>query len=368
MARSNLRTSRMLIGLLAVSVTAGLAVYYKEHKKSVVLDPSQAPVTLVKAPGTAKVDESLPLLAAVTPKPVAPPTPATKPAEEKHAAPVAVDPATRPAALPLMAAVAPAPSAAPADVFTAAKAKLDAGETLNARKLLNDALLSGKLSEAQIDQAKEQLGQINDVVVLSSRKFVNDSFAESYVVKSGDRLAKIASKHDITVELLLRMNGMTDARKLRSEQALKIVNGPFNAVVNKSRYTIDLYIGPPGEPGSMFVKQYKVALGRDDSTPPGTWMVEAGKKQKNPKFWGSGPEHPPMEADDPKNPLGEFWIGLVGTEGAALDKHGYGIHGTIDPDSIGKQASLGCIRLKNEDVAVVYEMLVEGKSFVVVKP
>jgi len=75
-----------------------------------------------------------------------------------------------------------------------------------------------------------------------------------------------------------------------------------------------------------------------------------------------------MEADDPKNPLGEFWIGLVGTEGAALDKHGYGIHGTIDPDSIGKQASLGCIRLKNEDVAVVYEMLVEGKSFVVVKP
>jgi len=197
---------------------------------------------------------------------------------------------------------------------------------------------------------------------------VNDKFAESYVVKSGDRLAKIAMKHEITPDLLLRMNGMSDARKLRSEQALKIVNGPFNAVVTKSAFTLDLYLGNPGEAGSMFVKQYKVALGRDDSTPLGTWMVEAGKKQKNPKFWGSGPDHPPMEADDPQNPLGEYWIGLVGTDGHAVDKHGYGIHGTIDPDSIGKQASLGCIRLKNEDVAVVFELLVEGKSFVLVKP
>jgi lipoprotein-anchoring transpeptidase ErfK/SrfK len=95
-------------------------------------------------------------------------------------------------------------------------------------------------------------------------------------------------------------------------------------------------------------------------------MVEAGKKQKNPKFWGAG-GLPPMEADDPKNPLGEYWIGLVGTDGHAVGATGYGIHGTVDPDSIGKMASMGCIRLVNEEVAVVFELLTEGKSTVIVR-
>ena len=43
-----------------------------------------------------------------------------------------------------------------------------------------------------------------------------------------------------------------------------------------------------------------------------------------------------------------------------------GIHGTIDPNSIGKQESLGCIRMRNEDVAIVFEMLVDSKSTVTV--
>lgn len=45
----------------------------------------------------------------------------------------------------------------------------------------------------------------------------------------------------------------------------------------------------------------------------------------------------------------------------------YGIHGTIDPNSIGKQSSMGCIRLRADDIAMVYDMMVEGKSTVVVK-
>jgi LysM repeat protein len=367
----------MLMILLALTLGVGLLVFWKNSKKQLTpLDAAHAPVTLVKAPGTAKPDDSLPLMAAVAAKPanqLAELSPTTKPADPKPA--IAPEKTASSTQLPTMSAVGTtttdshtAQAGSTGDVFADAEAKLDAGDLLASRKILNDALLSGKLAGPQIDQAKEQLGTLNDQIVLSPRKFVNDQYAESYTVKSGDRLAKIAMKHEITTELLLRMNGMTDARKLRADQALKIVNGPFNAIVTKSAFTIDLYIGPPGEPGSMFVKQYKVALGRDDSTPPGTWMVETGKKQKNPKFWGSGPDHPPMEADDPMNPLGEYWIGLVGTDGQAVDKHGYGIHGTIDPSSIGKQASLGCIRLKNEDVAIVYELLVEGKSIVLVKP
>ncbi len=42
----------------------------------------------------------------------------------------------------------------------------------------------------------------------------------------------------------------------------------------------------------------------------------------------------------------------------------YGIHGTIEPESIGTNASMGCIRLKDGDIDAVFNMLSEGKSTV----
>lgn len=45
---------------------------------------------------------------------------------------------------------------------------------------------------------------------------------------------------------------------------------------------------------------------------------------------------------NPGGPYGAFWMGL--------SKPHYGIHGTNDPSSIGKQVSLGCIRMHNESV------------------
>ena len=53
-------------------------------------------------------------------------------------------------------------------------------------------------------------------------------------------------------------------------------------------------------------------------------------------------------------------------EAAALE--GYGIHGTIDPGSIGKSMSMGCVRLGDADVALVYELLGEGSSVVHIVP
>ena len=62
--------------------------------------------------------------------------------------------------------------------------------------------------------------------------------------------------------------------------------------------------------------------------------------------------------DDPANPLGERWIDIGNS---------YGIHGTIDPASIGKSESQGCIRLHNDDVEAVYDLLTIG-SEVVIRP
>ena len=45
----------------------------------------------------------------------------------------------------------------------------------------------------------------------------------------------------------------------------------------------------------------------------------------------------------------------------------YGIHGTIEPDSIGKNESRGCIRMLNSEVEEVYDFLVIGSEVKVQK-
>ena len=64
------------------------------------------------------------------------------------------------------------------------------------------------------------------------------------------------------------------------------------------------------------------------------------------------------------NPIGERWIGLEGVEERTMDLSGLGIHGTIEPGTIGTQSSMGCIRMGSSDITQVYEMLAEGVSTV----
>ena len=67
-------------------------------------------------------------------------------------------------------------------------------------------------------------------------------------------------------------------------------------------------------------------------------------------------------ADDPENPIGEHWIGIKGLESHNKDLDGFGIHGTVEPDSIGRQESMGCVRMLPDDVKLVYEILTEPSS------
>jgi lipoprotein-anchoring transpeptidase ErfK/SrfK len=246
-----------------------------------------------------------------------------------------------------------------------AKAKADGGKLLEARDIYNAALLSGKLSADETRAAKAKLAELNGTVVFSPSRFDADPWTGSFTVPPGGVLAKIAKRFDVTPELLQRVNDISDPRRLQAGQSVKIVRGPLHAVVDKSDFTLDLYFGAPGGPGSSYLTTYRVGLGANDSTPTGKWLVEPGKKLANPTYHSPRGEGV-IDADDPANPLGDYWIALTGVEGGAVGKLSYGIHGTIEPDSIGKMASMGCIRMRNEDVARVFEMLVEGKSTVLV--
>lgn len=73
-------------------------------------------------------------------------------------------------------------------------------------------------------------------------------------------------------------------------------------------------------------KTYKVAVGKPSTpTPKGTFKII-------------------NRAVNPGGPFGARWLGLNAPNGD------YGIHGTNNPSSIGKSVSNGCIRMYNNDV------------------
>src|SRR5262249_41497922 len=149
--------------------------------------------------------------------------------------------------------------------------------------------------------------------------------------------------------------------KLKVGQKLKLVRGPFHAIVYKGDYRMDIFAGSPDEPDSwMFIRSIRVGLGENNGTPLGEYRVR--NKLANPD-WRNPRTGEYFTANDPKNPIGEFWVGLEGV-GQSVSNTGYGIHGTIDPNSIGQQKSMGCVRCADADIALVFEMLTEQISVV----
>ena len=172
-------------------------------------------------------------------------------------------------------------------------------------------------------------------------------FLEPYVVQPEDQFAKFAKTYDVPWQYLAKLNRV-DPQRIRPGQKLKVIRGPFSAVVELSRFELTVHAH------GYFVRRYDVGIGKQGSSPVGKHTVH--DKVVNPQY--TDPEGRVIDAEDPDNPLGERWIDLG---------DGYGIHGTIEPDSIGKAQSRGCIRLRNEDVEDLFDLLSVG-SDVVIRP
>lgn len=173
---------------------------------------------------------------------------------------------------------------------------------------------------------------------LFSKEIGPDSAA--YTVKPGDSLYVIARKNHTTVDFIKKINSLT-SDNIYPGMKLKIHTAPFSIQIDKSKNILILYSN--GEA----VKKYSVATGKKNSTPVGEFKIK--DKLVNPTWFKTGAILPP---ESPENALGTRWMGF--------DKPAYGIHGTIDPKSIGTQASEGCIRMLNEDVEELYSMVPDG--------
>jgi lipoprotein-anchoring transpeptidase ErfK/SrfK len=99
--------------------------------------------------------------------------------------------------------------------------------------------------------------------------------------------------------------------------------------------------------GDRVIKIYDVAVGAPVSPSPGG-EFQIVQRLENPGYYKPGVVIAPGKG----NPLGTRWMGL--------NVKGLGIHGTNRPDSIGKNASHGCIRLRNSDIEDLFARVQVG--------
>ncbi len=171
-------------------------------------------------------------------------------------------------------------------------------------------------------------------------------YLPSYEVQPGDQLRLIARDYQVSWQYLARLNRM-EPEKIRAGQKLKVMKGPFHAVVDLSDRTLTVHAH------GYFMCSFPVGTGREELTPTGEFPVI--NKVENPTYYGA---EGVISADDPRNPLGEHWIDLGNS---------IGIHGTLDPNSIGHAVSKGCVRMHADDVAMVYDLLTTD-SIVIIRP
>jgi L,D-transpeptidase ErfK/SrfK len=113
-------------------------------------------------------------------------------------------------------------------------------------------------------------------------------------------------------------------------------------VINLPSRTLELY-----SQGSL-VKVYRVAIGKP-STPTPLGEFSVFEKEVDP--WWFPPRTGEAVPSGPANPLGYRWMGFSPL---------YGIHGTNAPWAIGQAVSNGCVRMFEEDVEELFDVVPYG--------
>jgi lipoprotein-anchoring transpeptidase ErfK/SrfK len=260
-------------------------------------------------------------------------------------------------AAPPRPTVEPHPVAAELIAETTALVSEGPSGIIEARNRLNE-LLQTPMSPQQRALVKDRLSELTDKWLFSRTALPGDELCGSYRVKRGDALAIIGGQHKVPYEILMQINNIDRPEALQAGETIKVINGPFRATVNRSTFTMDVYLQ------NTFVLSFPVGLGKPGmETPTGLWRVKHGGKLIKPN-WTNPADGRTYYPQDPDYPLGSRWIGLEGLSGAAKDRTGFAIHGTTKPEQIGAAGSQGCIRTHDVDVVLLYNLLFPASSLV----
>ena len=206
----------------------------------------------------------------------------------------------------------------------AAHNDLEQGKLAEVHQTLSLWYDNPQLAPDEARQITELLDQVAGTVVYSPEHLLE----RPYTVQSGDTLPRIARAYGVPWQLLAKINGIQDPENLQPGQELKVVRGPFDAVIHLDTHELTLKLG------GLYAGRFPIGIGRDQRDLEGTYFVEDKILQP-----------------DPNAPLGQFWIKLTDQ---------IGIHGTNDPQYVGSDDGPGSICLDQQDIEDVHDILSIG--------
>jgi len=225
--------------------------------------------------------------------------------------------------------------------IAAAVKKAEEGGLIEAHESLSGFYADPRLRPDEDRQLTELLDQVAGTVVYSRQHLLEPP----HVVQPGENLAMIAQKYEVPWQLLAKINGLRNPEHLPPGLQLKVVRGPFDAVIRLDRYELTLMLH------GRYAGRFRIGIGRDQPVLEGAYTVR--DKTVNPTYYGNGQV---IDADDPGNPLGERLIGL----GNRIS-----LHGTNDPQNIGRSGGPGTISMGDRDIEDVYDILSVGSRVLI---
>lgn len=208
------------------------------------------------------------------------------------------------------------------------------------RTALQKAIFASQ-DKVALETLLERLNRVNDYLLYHA----NGAEFEKYTVVPGDSLGKIGKRFGHDHGLIMKVNRL-NSTNIRIGQKLRIPKGKPHIIIIKQQYKLYLMLG------EQIFQHYSIGLGKMNSTPEGSFVVTT--KLIDPEWTYEGKVIP---GGAPDNELGTRWIGI--------SEKGYGIHGTLYPETIGSSASRGCVRMVNADVEKLFVMIPRKSSVVI---
>lgn len=225
-----------------------------------------------------------------------------------------------------------------ADFLEAAYQKLDRGEFAQVHTVLSAWYADPRLTPEEDAQLTDLLDQVAGTVIYSRQHLLE----RPYLVQPGDTLQSIAERFFVTPELLAKINGLSRPEELLAGSTLKVVRGPFEAVIHLQRRELVLMLQ------GRYAGRFRIGLGTDARQCEGVYQVR--EKTVAPRYFSDGGVYEP---GDPRNPLGPKWIGLEGR---------LGIHAASDPGMFDNPQAPGAIFVSPKDIEDLFDILTIGSK------
>jgi hypothetical protein len=178
----------------------------------------------------------------------------------------------------------------------------------------------------------------------------------THVIAKGENPTTIAKRYRITFDLLPRLNENYKVSSLQVGQELKVLDCssvPLRLSVDVGQYRLAAWRG------DILLASFPVGLGASDKpTPTGDTTIKL--RVRDPE-WTNPDSKEAIAGNDPRNVLGGYWLGFDPLEDrtfAGIGIHGY--TGEAVANWISKPGSHGCVRMLQDDIKLMYDLVATG--------